>query len=126
MNTEELPANWIQRQSTKRNIPYYYNTLTKESVWIHPARQGVRISSSTGTTAKTQQVVPSSSSGGARVMSVVVVPKSVNHGRTVDRKIDDSLDGKTSPRSSLHSIQANSRMLIYTLPAKMKGTFVIR
>lgn len=31
-----LPADWIVKQSTSRNLPYYFNTQTRESRWDPP------------------------------------------------------------------------------------------
>lgn len=104
MENEKLPANWIQRQSSKHNVPYYHNTLTKESVWIHPAKQGVRC---------TNTKVSTATGANNNRMPVVVVPKAVkkpNLNNSQNGKAEGSGSAKaTNSRSSLHNIQANSR-----------------
>ncbi|RKP04849.1 peptidyl-prolyl cis-trans isomerase pin1 [Thamnocephalis sphaerospora] len=36
MSSHDLPPNWEMRHSKSRQLPYYYNTVTKESQWEKP------------------------------------------------------------------------------------------
>ncbi|KAI8052976.1 peptidyl-prolyl cis-trans isomerase pin1 [Syncephalis plumigaleata] len=38
-----LPPHWEVRQSTSFNLPYYYNTRTKESRWERPQSEGQQV-----------------------------------------------------------------------------------
>jgi len=36
VTTKFLPAGWLKLQSASKNIPYYLNTVSTETLWVHP------------------------------------------------------------------------------------------